>query len=247
MVVILMSFITQNDGQFPYFNRQLGQPVWRGKKVLDFGGNIGNVLHHPTSTIEHEKYWCIDVSRDAIEAGRKAAPKAHFLFYDRYNPEYNPLGLKALSLPVTESTFDFILALSVFTHTNTAEMVDLVHQLRCLLNHNGRLAFTFLDPHYTPAESNVCNLKYYCEQRLDPRSLPVFFDRPEPLQDLEWCTLAAGELHINSDSPNISEASENEYLVFYTRPYFKSIFPEATILDPVSPFTRQHCCILTYA
>ena len=242
-----MSFITQNDGQFPYFNRQLGQPIWRGKKVLDFGGNIGNVLHHPNSTIEHENYWCIDVSRDAIAAGRKAAPNAHFLFYDRYNPEYNPLGIKALSLPLTEAAFDFILALSVFTHTSKTEMVDFVYQLRRLLNHDGRLAFTFLDPHYTPAESNVCNLKYYCEQRLDPRSVPAFFDRPEPLNDVEWCTLAAGALHINGDSPTFSDERENEYLVFYTPQYFKTIFPEATILDPVSPFDRQHCCVLTYA
>jgi len=242
-----VSFITQNDGQFPYFDRQLGEPVWRGKKVLDFGGNIGNVLHHPTSTIEHEKYWCIDVSRDAIEAGRKAAPKANFLFYDRYNPEYNPLGIKALSLPATESAFDFILALSVFTHTSKTEMIEFVCQLRRLLSHEGRLAFTFFDPHYTPEESNVCNLKYYCEQRLDPRSIRAFFDRPEPLHDVEWCTLASGALHINSGGPAISDTNENEYLVFYTRKYFQTIFPEAAILDPVSPFARQHCCVLTYA
>ena len=238
-----MSFITKNDGQFPYFNLQLGEPKWQGKKVLDFGGNIGNVLHHPDSTIEHENYWCIDVSRDAIDAGTKAAPKAHFVFYDRYNPEYNPLGKKALPLPISEAAFDFILALSVFTHTSESEMIDFVYQLRRLLNSGGRLAFTFLDPHYTPADSQVSNLKYYCEQRL---ATPALFDRADQFQDLRSCTIADGKLKIN-DSPAISDTHETEYLVFYTTQYLRTIFPDTEILDPVAPFARQHCCIFTYA
>lgn len=242
-----MSFITQNTGQFPYFNLQLGEPIWQGKKVLDFGGNIGNVLHHPSSTIEHEKYWCIDVSRDAIERGRKAAPKAHFVFYDRYNPEYNPGGVKALPLPISETSFDYILALSVFTHTTTAEMIDYVSQLRRLLNRGGRLVFTFLDPHYTPSDSKVCNLKYYCEQRLDPVSMPIFFDHPERLDDLTWCTLSGGVLSVNSDTGPTANGAEKEYLVLYTPEYLMTIFPDAEILDPVPPFTRQHCCEFTSA
>ena len=176
-------------------------------------------------------------SRDAIEAGRKAAPNAHFIFYDRYNPEYNPRGKKALPLPLSEATFDFILALSVFTHTSKTEMIDYVHQLRRLLNRGGRLAFTFLDPHYTPADSNLCNLKYYCDQRLEPR------DQPEPAPDLSWCTIAGGTLIINSDTPS---SFDTEYLVFYTPDFLRTIFPDAEILDPASPFARQHCCVFTY-
>jgi len=242
-----MSFITQNSGQFPYFNLQLREPVWQGKRVLDFGGNIGNVLHHPTSTIEHDKYWCLDVSRDAIEMGSKGAPKAHFVFYDRYNPEYNPLGKKTLPLPTFQAAFDFILALSVFTHTPKVEMIDFVSQLRRLLNSSGRMAFTFLDPHYTPADSQLCNLKYYCEQRLDQRLMPFFLDDPKQLQDLTWCTLAAGTLMINSDDPVAAGASETDYLVFYTPDYLTTIFPDAEIRHPVAPFARQHCCIFTHA
>lgn len=241
-----MSFITQNDGQFPYFNLQLGEPKWQGKKVLDFGGNIGNVLHHPNSTIDHENYWCIDVSRDAIDAGRKSAPNAHFVFYDRYNPEYNPLGKKALPLPISEAAFDFILALSVFTHTSESEMTDFVYQLRGRLKSGGRLAFTFLDPHYTPADSHLCNLKYYGEQRMDPLAMETFFDRAAQFQDLRSCTLAGGTLKIN-DSPAISDTQETEYLVFYTTQYLRTIFPDTEILDPVPPFARQHCCVFTYA
>jgi hypothetical protein len=67
-----MTFISKKLGQFPYFDQQLGQPDWRGKRVLDFGGNIGNLLRHESSTIDHDKYWCIDVSKDAIEFGKQA-------------------------------------------------------------------------------------------------------------------------------------------------------------------------------
>ena len=31
-------------GPFTYFSLQLGDPVWRGKNVLDFGGSIGAIL-----------------------------------------------------------------------------------------------------------------------------------------------------------------------------------------------------------
>lgn len=239
-----MSFITQNVGQFPYFDVELGKPAWPGKKVLDFGGNTGNILHHLNSTIDHDNYWCIDVSRDAIEAGRKAAPKAHFVFYNRFNPEYNPRGIKDLPIPATESGFDFILALSVFTHTSKAEMIELVRQLSRLLSDGGRLALTFFDPHYTPADSDVCNLKYYLAQRSNPASVA---GQLEQARRANWCTLAGGELQLNCDAPMATqEAREKEYLVFYTPEYLKSIFPQGEILAPVVPFSRQHCCVMTH-
>jgi hypothetical protein len=154
-----VSFITTNEGQFVYFDTQLDRPVWTGKAVLDFGGNIGNVLHHPQSTIDHDKYWCIDVSIDAIRAGENAAPDAHFIFNNRYNPEFNQQGISELPIPDFETGFDFILALSVFTHTSTSEMIETVSHLQGLLNDGGRLAFSFLDPHYIPPGSNACDLR----------------------------------------------------------------------------------------
>lgn len=242
-----MSFITQNVGQFPYFDMELGKPEWPGKKVLDFGGNTGNILHHQNSTIDHDNYWCIDVSRDAIEAGSKAAPRAHFVFYNRFNPEYNPRGIRDLPIPATEIGFDFILALSVFTHTSKAEMIELVRQLGRLLNDGGRLAFTFFDPHYIPPDSNVCNLKYYFAQRSNAPWGADGYDHLEQTRRAHWCTLAGGELRIDCDAPlTTRDAGEREYLVFYTPDYLKSIFPQGEILAPVFPFARQHCCVITH-
>ena len=239
-----MSFITKNNGQFEYFDTQLRRPTWRGKKVFDFGGNIGNVLHHPDSTIDHDKYWCVDVSRDAIEAGKKAAPEAHFVFYDRYNPEYNPSGIRGLPIPDIGDSFDFILSLSVFTHTNKTEMIETVNHLRSFLNDSGRLALTFLDPHYVPPGSDVTNVKHYLEQRWNVKSLQYIDTFMNKADRANWCVLTGGKLEIQGDGFNYSDTSQSEdYLVFYTPQYFETIFPESEVLAPVSPFDRQHCAI----
>ena len=241
-----VSFITKNDGQFAYFDTQLERPLWRGKNVLDFGGNTGNILRHPSSTITHDSYWCIDVSRDAIEAGKKAAPKANFVFYDRHNFEYNPNGIKNLPIPDIGKRFDFILALSVFTHTSKAEMIDIVNHLCDLLNDGGRLAFSFFDPHYLPPDSDACNLKHYLEQRTsDPSAsdIDAWLNRASAAS---WCTLLNGELEIEYEGPERFQGVQEEgYLAFYAPRYLQTIFPRGKILEPANPFPRQHCCIIS--
>src|SRR5437667_1681092 len=157
-----MSFISKKLGQFTYFDLQLDRPNWRGKRVLDFGGNVGNILREQNSTIDHDRYWCIDVSRDAIESGRQAYPEAHWIFYDRYNFAFNPTGIEALELPDIGQRFDYVLAYSVFTHTSKTEMIELVSQLEKSVAVDGVLVFTFIDPHFNPAMSNGCiHLGYY--------------------------------------------------------------------------------------
>ncbi len=240
-----MSFITSNDGQFVYFDTQLQSPNWKGKSVLDFGGNIGNVLHHPRSTIDREKYWCIDVSRDAIAAGQKAAPAAHFIFYDRYNFEYNPDGIRNLAIPTNGNRFDFVLALSVFTHTPQSEMLELVKNLEHVLNRGGRLALTFFDPNYVPPGSDVSNLKYYLETRAPDLSKSEIDAQVDRVRGARWCALRNGELQIGSEDENLRGNPELGYLAFYSPDYFQSLFPRGEIRTPVEPFSRQHCCVIT--
>jgi len=241
-----VSFITKNNGQFVYFDAQLQNPIWRGKHVLDFGGNVGNILHHPTSTIDHDRYWCIDVSGEAIAAGQKAAPEAHFVFYDRYNFEYNPNGIRDLPIPEMRYKFDFILALSVFTHTGKAEMIEIVNHLRGFLNDGGQLAFSFFDPHYLPQDSDTSNLKYYFQQRARDLSAREIDASTNKASGASWCTLPNGKLEIENEGlERLQGVQEGEgYLAFYTPAYLKTIFPQAKILEPVSPFPRQHCCII---
>src|ERR1041384_796046 len=73
---LIMAFLSSKTGQFTYFSQQLGERDWSNRNVLDFGGNIGNLLRDPSCTIDEERYWCIDVVRESIERGRGGFPTA---------------------------------------------------------------------------------------------------------------------------------------------------------------------------
>jgi Methyltransferase domain len=128
-----------------YFDEVLGSFDWKGKTILDFGGSWGNLLRDPSSTVEQENYWCIDVRKEAIAAGKKDFPRGHFIWYNRRNEQYNPLGEKEAPMPALPRTFDLVLAHSVFTHTSRAEMQETVtRELLPLLAADGRCIITLL-------------------------------------------------------------------------------------------------------
>jgi SAM-dependent methyltransferase len=220
--------------QFAYFDAQLDHPDWSDKRVLDFGGNKGNLLLDPACTIRHENYYCLDIIRDAIEEGRKTFPEANWFHYDRFNCSFNPEGVVDQQVPDLGVEFDFILAYSVFTHTTWEETKDLVGQLRARLAPGGVLAFTFIDPHW---ESNL-------RWRLEKRNST---DRVEALlaksRDADWCSLVNGtDLYMNN-SGAWDSASENciTYNVYYTENFLRAKFPGAQIKKPVNG-EMQHCC-----
>lgn len=221
--------------QFAYFDAQLEHPDWSSKLVLDFGGNRGNILHDPHCAIREQNYYCVDVILDAINEGRKAFPDAHWFHYDRYNCSFNPAGVVDLAIPDFGTQFDIILAYSVFTHTTLEEMHDLVAQLRTKLAPGGKLAFTFVDPHWQE------NLKWRLE-RTNPE-----VDHTNALQrsrTVRWCSLVNGELFVESNGRWTNEVESClTYHVFYTEAFMKEQFPDATIHPPVNG-EMQHCCII---
>lgn len=223
--------------QFAYFDAQLDHPEWSDKKVLDFGGNKGNLLVDPACTISHENYYCLDIIRDAIEEGRKTFPQANWFHYDRFNCSFNPEGVVDLPVPVLGVEFDFILAYSVFTHTSWEETKDLVGQLRARLAPGGVLAFTFIDPHW---ESN---LRWRLEKYNSADQVEALLAKS---RDGEWCSLVNGtELYVNS-AGLWDQASENciTYNVYYTGDFLRAQFPGAQINNPVNG-EMQHCCELS--
>ncbi len=237
-----MSKFSTRTTQFSYFDKQLGHPIWAEKNILDFGGNVGGFLESANAGINHDLYWCVDLSRAAIEVGKRRFPGAHFVFYDRYSCEYNPTGIRGLELPDLGRAFDFVLAFSVFTHTAKAEMLELVDQLKTKLNGNGVLAFTFTDPHYDPNRGS--NLKHRLElwkQRYPAIDVNALLDKASGAR---WCTLINDLLYVEPDDMSAQiEQSGASYLTFFTWEYMKTIFPNAEILPPVSP-EWQHCCII---
>lgn len=248
-----MPFLSTKTGQFTYFALQLNENDWRGKYVLDFGGNVGNMLRDPSSTIDEERYWCVDVVQESIESGKRAFPKAHWTFYDRYCFFFNPQGVSRLKLPELQQSFDYIVAYSVFTNTSRADMFDLVDQLRSCLSDGGALAFTFIDPHYCswPGRYDGNNLRWRLEREIflekeKGNTLDIDVDDLiERAHGAAWFVLVNGEdLYLETEATKIYEPEQQRtYHTFYSVDYMKSLFPEATILPPVND-EMQHCCVI---
>lgn len=139
-----MSYVHNLYPRWTYFDIQLEHPDWNDLRVLDFGGNWGNVLRDQNSTINPSSYTCLDVSESAIQAGRRDFPEARWVHYDRWNFAYNRTGQKDLPIPDL-GQFDLILAFSVFTHTSVEEMLETVPHLYEMLAPGGRLCLTLLE------------------------------------------------------------------------------------------------------
>lgn len=248
-----MTWVSAKMGQFTYFALQVGEPVWRGKRVLDFGGNIGNLLRDPNSTIAPEDYWCIDVDREALELGQAAYPKSHWVFYDRYCFFFNPRGVPNLALPAVDQSFDYIVAYSVFTNTTPTDMVQLVDQLEGVLANNGALAFTFIDPHYFswPEQYHGNNFMWRLEREEElarERGETLNLNKPELMQraqHADWLMLVnSNDLYIETEAIQSYEPEQQRTChAFYTEEYMKNLFPHATVLPPVNN-EMQHCCLI---
>ena len=248
-----MVFLSTKTGQFTYFAQQLGESDWHGKNILDFGGNVGNILRDPECTIDRERYWCIDVAPASIERGRAEFPEAHWIFYDRYCFFFNPYGVHDLPLPLIEQRFDFIVAYSVFTNTPRADMLQLVDQLKDRLAEDGALAFTFIDPHYHswPDRYHANNLVWRLEREIfleNEKGHTLEIDVPalaERAKDSEWFVLVNGEdLYLETeDVGSYGPERQRTYHTFYTAEYMRSLFPHAQILPPAND-EMQHCCVI---
>ena len=239
-----MNFVSTRTWQFAYFDRQLGSPQWQEKRVLDFGGNAGGLLTCPEGTIEPHNYWCLDVSRKAIREGRHRHPRGHWIFYNRYGFGFNPHGLVNLELPDFGTTFDVIVAYSVFTHIGLSEMTHLVKNLRDLLAPKGVFAFTFFDPYAiaNPIEDPRTTLQFRAHHCMELELLAQL-ERPQPR--LEWCVLVNGQdLYVNTD--RIREYSLDEqrsYAAFYSSRFLRRTFPDAVVLPPLEIERDQNCCL----
>ena len=245
------NLISTRVTQFAYFDQLLGRPAWKGRKVLDFGGNIGTFLVGAGDRVDHDDYWCIDLNREVIERGRQAYPRAHFVHYDRYSSQYNPNGTCHLPIPNCGVKFDVIVAFSVFTHTHQSEMFELVEQLRGMLSPAGVLAFTFTDARYDrslsdpelPAGSDVRKMLQRNRVKNTSRDIDQIVQRA---CEARWCLLIDEELHVEpgdefSHQQRRGQPDES-YCTYYAVDYMASLFPDAKVHPPVSP-EWQHCCL----
>jgi SAM-dependent methyltransferase len=258
----MMPHLSTQTVQYSFFDAVLGQPSWRDLHVLDFGGNIGNLLNDPASDILPERYWCIDVTRSAIERGRAVQPRAHWLDYDRYNPAFNREGTPGLAIPATSQPFDVIVAYSVFSHTSETEMIELVAELRRRLAPGGMLAFSFIDPLFDPSQRedtaaepgfHSTNLEWRLRKENKQPGLNVAVEL-ERVAGAKTCTLV-NENDLYVDHEPLREYGPREirsFLTFFSAAYMQTLFPDARVAPPPlgvygppHPIAEyHHCCVL---
>jgi SAM-dependent methyltransferase len=248
----MVHHISTRVTQFAYFSHVLEGPEWRGSKILDFGGNVGGFLVGAGDALDHDDYWCVDLSPMAIQQGRDQFPRAHFVHYNRYSSEFNPNGIRYLPVPDCGLEFDIILAFSVFTHIHKNEMLELVEQLKGYLAPRGALAFTFCEPGYDrslsdpslPSGSDVRKNLEWCQVKNKSDDIDAIVERA---RQSNWCVLIDEDLYVEPGKEfchqeRLGNAWES-YCSYYTTEYMESVFPGAKFFPPVSP-EWQHCCVI---
>jgi len=223
--------------QFAYFDFQLGHPDWSRASVLDFGGNRGDLLKGSGGAIDPSRYWNLDVSRQAVNAGARRFRHGHFVHYDRWHYCYNPRGSRREPLPRLPVRFDFILAFSVFTLICELELIELVTGLRSQLAEGGVLAFTFIDPCYRQMLNDrlVTNLEWRlevaaeCGVPIDPKTMAT------AASPTASCYLI--------ERRRIEDAPRLAFETFLTADHVQELFPGCQILAPATNI-RHHCCVI---
>jgi len=119
----------RNDStnRFGLFEKFAGD--YKNKKILDYGGNRGNLLYFSQGKIREENYTCIDIEKEAIESGKNEFPNAKFLHYNGFSPMYNSGNINE-PFPVFEEKYDICFAYSVFTHTDFSTFKTTVNYLQ---------------------------------------------------------------------------------------------------------------------
>lgn len=160
-----------------FFDLMLDAPKWSEATVLDIGGNRGNLLIDSIDMTELETrkfkpsaYTCMDVDKEAIEAGKSSHPEANWVHHNAFNNIYNIDGIDELAFPFADNTFDIVCAYSVYSHTTFKQFIhDLLEVLR-VCKPNGSIAITLVD---------IGSVKYFVEKRKEDYKelrLPINWD-----------------------------------------------------------------------
>lgn len=144
----------------------LGKQDVKGLKILDYGGNHGNLIKDGIldSSIAPKDYTCVDVDFSVLEESRKEIPDATWIYYNRYNQLYNPQGEKFIPLPFEDNTFDVAFSYSIHTHCSYEDFVFDLKELK-------RVAKTVITSYIDPEMGEFIKMKRtfdYGENELHP-------------------------------------------------------------------------------
>jgi len=124
-VTMASSFRFPRTNRLRPFKNATGISDWTDLKILDYGGNAGNVLRDglEIGEIVQSDYTCLDVDKLVLEEAKKELPNANWIHYNRKNECYNPEGETRIPFPFEDNTFDIVCAYSVHTHTSYEDLV----------------------------------------------------------------------------------------------------------------------------
>jgi ubiquinone/menaquinone biosynthesis C-methylase UbiE len=176
-------------------------------RVLDLGCGIGRIAIPLTRYLSAEtRYVGIDINQDDLRWCRRNLTPRHpnfeFLHADVHSLEYNPKGATAAKdyrVPFPDASFDFVCAISLFTHLTEADAANYAREISRVLAPGGRCLLTFFL--INPASSQAIAEKRtaldfqphlgttYCHDATNPEAA-IAFDEEAVLSTLNHLGLA---------------------------------------------------------
>jgi len=118
-------------------------------RVLDVGCGTGRMARPLTRYLTDGSYEGMDIVAPSIRWCQRTYsrrfPNFHFQFSDIFNQHYNPLGKQQAPeyrFPFADSSFDFVLLTSVFTHLLPAALRNYLSEVARVLKPGGRCFIT---------------------------------------------------------------------------------------------------------
>jgi len=199
-------FIKQGREWLDLFIQEAG--LTANSSVLDIGSGIGRIAL-PMMDFLKGNYQGFDAVYTGVEWCQKhitgSKPNFKFQYIDLQNDLYKSSGMRASEFvfPYPDDAFDFICAISVFTHLQPGETENYIKQIKRVLKSGGKAVLTFflLDPYTLELMSqNSGGLQFkhhyqnYSLMNHKVKAANVAYERP-----YIYSLLAASGLRINKE------------------------------------------------
>ncbi len=125
-----------------------------GNQILDIGSGTGILGIASEPFISNKgKYTGVEIRKEDVDFCREHYVEEHFehIHFDVDNPYYNdPAKVQSKKWPVSDSSFDLVTALSVWTHLDEKDSLIYFKEIERVLKPSGKAIITFLllDDHY---------------------------------------------------------------------------------------------------
>ena len=142
------SFSVPRASRLKYLKEATRTPNVSGLKILDWGGNNGNVLRDGLASNEilPEDYTCIDVDGKVIEQSAELFPRATWITRPVTHPVYRFHNCDDdLDFTPHLNKYDIVFAHSVYTHDVWEKAVKDLEIMYSLTKPGGKVCFTYID------------------------------------------------------------------------------------------------------